>query len=585
MTGTPRETRRPAIQSPSPSANGRTRPVKKHPHANLVGRPDADTVLLPKLTRPKQEVGRARARVPAKAPDEYTLPLDAEWLERPDAGPAAAPRRRTLISRVVLALILCGQAALTLRLSNTVFQNEALYLFAGHWELAHLLHGVPSQGDFITYLPGVPALYPELGAALVNIGGLTVARAFSLAEMLVVTACAYSLTRHLFNERVALCAAALFSVSEATILLGHLATIDATSLCLLAVGTWVVVRTASWPWRAYLLAAPLVALAVAVSYSTLLYLPAVALLAGLAAVPYFGRPAMSRTLIFGGVSVLMIAMAAALAGPQFTTAVESSLSSHGTVALTQILFDSGRWAGLTIALAAFGAAAFAVRARTEPGELIMPAGDRTRRTMLGACLAGTALIAPLDQLSLHSEDSLATMIAFGAFLAAPMAGVGMARLIGDHFRRPLAGVAVFALALTLGLGQAARYPGAWADTPQLVSWLARYLQPGAHYLVEDDDIPMYYLDNRPDAQPSQFTSTYYIGYRTAHGKLLTGTAGFLAAIKAGYFRVIIYDSTVTPTLDKVLAQALEAAPNYQLTAAFTGTANSVRTTCFVWTRI
>jgi hypothetical protein len=581
MTGSPRGPKRTAVPAPSPAANGRARRLPRHPHAHLVGRPDADTVMLPAMPEPAPPPSAA-------APPDYTRPLDAILLELPGAhGPPEVPapsRRRTLISRVVLGTILCCQAALSLRLHNTVFQNEALYLFAGRWELAHWLHGAAVQGDFVSYFPGTPALYPVLGAAAADVGGLAAARGVSLAEMLGVTALLYSLTRMLFNERVALCAAAVFAVSEATILLGHLATLDATSLLLLAVAAWLVVRTASWRWRAYLLGAPLAALAVATSYSTVLFLPTLALLAGLAAIPYFGRAALSRMLIFGGVSVLLVAMAAALAGHEFISAAESTGSATGSVPLSQILADSGRWAGLGLALAVIGALAFARQPRTEPGELIMPPGSQARRAALGGCLAATMLIAPADQLLLHTENSLATLLAYGSFLSAPMAGVGLARLVGDHFRRPIAGIGVWALAITLGLGQAAQFPGAWPDAPTVVSQLQKYLKPGAQYLVEDDDVPIYYLDGRSDAQPEQFTSTYYISYRTPRGQLITGTPGYLAAIRAGYFRVIIYDSTVTPAVDKVLAQALEDSPDYRLAAAFTEKSGSFRTTCYIWVR-
>jgi Dolichyl-phosphate-mannose-protein mannosyltransferase len=597
MTSTPRSPKPTAAPTSSPSANGGTRPVKKHPHAHLVGRPDADTVLLPAVRPapaapadpgldPHERPGRAGRR-PARDRADYTLPMESVGRRAPAAGPAvqrSPTRRRTLVSRAVLAAILCCQAALSLRLHNTVFQNEALYLFAGHWELAHWLHGMPVQGDFVSYFPGTPALYPVLGAAVAEVGGLSAARALGLAEMLVVTALLYSLTRQLFNERVGLCAAAIFAVSEGTILLGHLATLDATALLLLAASCWLVVRTASWPWRAYLLAAPLAALAVATSYPVLLYVPGVAGLAGLAAAPYLGRAALSRTLVFGGTTLLLIAMAAAVAGPEFTAAAKSTGSARGAVSLGQILADSGRWAGLAFGLAAIGAIAFAWRPTTEPDELIMPPGGRSRRAALGACLAGAALIAPADQLLLHSENSLATLIAFGTFLCAPVAGVGLARLVGDHFRRPLVGILIWALALTIGLGQASQFPGAWPDGTTVVAQLSHYLKPGAHYLVEDDDVPIYYLDGNSDAEPDQFTSTYYISFPAGHQQL-TGVAGYLAAIKAGYFHVIIYDSTVTAALDKTLAQALEASPDYRLAAAFTENASGVRTTCYVWLRI
>ena len=186
-----------------------------------------------------------------------------------------------------------------MRLQNTAFGDEALYLYAGHMETAHLLHGAALQGNYATYFPGIPVLYPVLAAAANSIGGLAAARAVSLLAMLITTALLYAMTRRLFNERVGLCAAALFCVTEGTTLAGHLATNDAVSLCLLALASWIVVRTAPWRWRAYLLAAPVAALAIGTDYWALLYLPTLAALAGLAA-PYLGRTALHARWCWAG---------------------------------------------------------------------------------------------------------------------------------------------------------------------------------------------------------------------------------------------------------------------------------------------
>ena len=165
------------------------------------------------------------------------------------------------------------QAALTLRMRNTAFEDEALYLYVGHLEIAHWLHGTALQGDYPSYFSGAPVLYPVLGALFDSIGGLTAARALSLAEMLAATGLLYTMSRLLFNERVALCAAITFAVAEPTLFLGNLATYDATALCLLAVAAWLVVRTAAFRWPAYLLAAPVAVLAVAAKYASLLFVP------------------------------------------------------------------------------------------------------------------------------------------------------------------------------------------------------------------------------------------------------------------------------------------------------------------------
>ena len=66
------------------------------------------------------------------------------------------------------------------------------------------------------------------------------------------------------------------------------------------------------------------------------------------------------------------------------------------------------------------------------------------------------------------------------------------------------------------------------------------------------------------------------------GQYLTGNAGFVAAIKAGYFKVVAFDGQVTPGLDNVLASTLRADPDYRLAAAIPVNGHTV--TYYVWVR-
>ena len=503
-------------------------------------------------------------------------------------GPASFSEpsaRRTWVSRAALTAILCVQAVLSLRLQNTAFGDEGLYLYAGHMEIAHLAHGAALQGNYASYFPGVPLLYPVLGAAASGLGGLAAARAISLVAMLITTGLLYSLTRRLFNERVGLCAAVLFSVTEGTILAGRLATNDAVSLCLLAVAAWMVVRTASWRWRAYMLAMPVACLAAATDYWALLYLPTVALLAALAAHPYLGRPALVRAPVMGAIMVEVVAAGVLVAGRDYVTAAVAATASRSAAGggALQILAEAGKWGGLIAALAVLGVVGYSIRARTEPNENVALPGTRRRRIALGAVLSGTALLTLVDQLYLNTDVSLDTHLAFGLFFAAPMAGVGMARMVGDHFRRAQIGVVVWSVALILGLAQSSQLYGSWPDSSALVGELSRLLGPHDRYLVENDNVAIYYLIGRPDAQPDQFTSTYFMSYRTPDG-LLTGTPAYLAALRAGYFNVVIYDSTVTPGLDRTLSAALESDSRYRLAGTVQEDAPDFHTTCYVWVR-
>jgi hypothetical protein len=112
--------------------------------------------------------------------------------------------------------------------------------------------------------------------------------------------------------------------------------------------------------------------------------------------------------------------------------------------------------------------------------------------------------------------------------------------------------------------------------------MTRYLQPHARYLVEVDEVPIYYLRGHADAQPLQFTSTYYIGYTDAQGQFLTGNAGYVAAIKAGYFRVIAYNFQTTPAVSQVIARAVRTSPHYRLAAAIPNGNHTVIQ--YIWVR-
>ena len=162
----------------------------------------------------------------------------------PKLSGRAAVRRRALrwtdecsqaILRRPLLVVLAVQAGLSLRLvwSNTAFQDEALYLRAGHLEWARWLHQTPIP-HFPAYFSGAPVIYPPLGALADSLGGLTAARILSMCFMLGVTSLLWATTVRLYGQRAAVLAAALFATLAGTQFLGALATFDAMALFLLA---------------------------------------------------------------------------------------------------------------------------------------------------------------------------------------------------------------------------------------------------------------------------------------------------------------------------------------------------------------
>ena len=139
-----------------------------------------------------------------------------------------------------LLVVLVVQAGLSVRLvgADTAFQDEATYLWAGHLEWAHVLHGTPLP-PFPAYFSGAPVIYPPLGAA----GGQRrrAGRAPGCCRWCScsgATVAAVGRGGRLFGRRAAFFAAALFALSGPTLHLGAFATYDAMSLFLLALAAW-----------------------------------------------------------------------------------------------------------------------------------------------------------------------------------------------------------------------------------------------------------------------------------------------------------------------------------------------------------
>ena len=176
-----------------------------------------------------------------------------------------------------LVIVLAIQAALALRLvrSNSAFLDEATYIWGGHVEWAHWLHGTPIPG-YATYFSGAPVIYPPLAAIADSLGGLAGARLLSLAFMLGTTTALWGTTSRLFGRRAAVAATLLFVLLGPTQYLSAFATYDAMALFLLAVAAWLLVAARDQADSSLLLLAGIVVLvaANATKYATALFDPA-----------------------------------------------------------------------------------------------------------------------------------------------------------------------------------------------------------------------------------------------------------------------------------------------------------------------
>ena len=223
-------------------------------------------------------------------------------------------------------------------------------------------------------------------AALEQVGGITAARMLSLAEMLSITALLYSMTRRLFNERIACARRRCFSVCESAIFLGNFATYDATCLFLLAFSAWIMVRTAAFRWPVFLMAGPVAALAVAVKYAGVLFVPTIAILPPLACSPLRGRRVLFYPLAFLAAVGGLLYEGLRLGGHAYS---RPSRAPPRTVRRghpgDHVARETAEWGGVVFVLALIGTAAYVWRVRTEPEESIAPAGGRFRRLAWGWC--------------------------------------------------------------------------------------------------------------------------------------------------------------------------------------------------------
>jgi 4-amino-4-deoxy-L-arabinose transferase-like glycosyltransferase len=476
-------------------------------------------------------------------------------------GHGVRPRPDTHGSSAVrwpLGVILAAQAALSVRLvwSNTAFQDEALYLRAGHLEWSRWLHGTPIP-DFPSYFSGAPVLYPPIGALADGLGGLAAARLLSLCFMLVVTGLLWGTTRRLYGQRAALLAAGLFATLAGTQFLGAFATYDAMALCLLAVATWLGVRAADSERRVRLIlliaAGAILAVADAVKYATVLFTPVVLIAVALAVRRRRDQGAgLTAFLVMLGSWAALVIAAVAVGGRDYWLGITTSTLERpvSTAAVTAVLHRSYVWTSLILVLALLGA--------------ILAVRGEARGKLLPAALGAAGLLAPAAQAALHTTVSLQKHVVFGAWFAAIAAGYAMARLSRVDPGQGWAAVMALPIAASTlfgSMGQAASLYQVWPNSARAMTALrsAVEVHPG-HYLAEDYDVEAYYL--RADAPWQRWSNTYYFSYRGAP----PGPASYDAAIGHRYFSLVILDFGDTAAADRQITAAMRRSGDYYILA-------------------
>lgn len=548
--------------------------VPEHVPGHVPENGPAPTVPQPTVspTTPWPAAGGRRYRIPEVPASAWT---------------AAASRRRSWVSRCLLLGILIIQAVLSLRLHNTAFEDEALYLVAGHLNLDHLLHGGPAHPEFAQYFSGSPMLYPPLAAAVDGTFGLAGARLIGFVCMIACTGLVYSTSRLLFNERVGLAAAGAFAIAQSTLFLGNFATYDPPAVFLLALSAWLMVRCANRRvWAAYVFGPPLLALAVAVKYAALLYVPVVVALGFLVTFRRRRVDAFLRLLVIPALTAALLAGALLRAGDGYLNALSHTTTERptGGDSVGALLAHAAEWGGVLFALALLGTVLYTRRPRM--GEVAGGYDSRGPgwrwRLLLGALLTTAALLAPAYQIHLHTGVSLHKHIGYGLLFAAPMAGVGLTRLVGAHFRNPQIGILIWVTLLVLGMSQSQTRYEVWPDSRPVVATLRAQLRPNGRYLAESSWVSMYYL--RTVTRTGQWTSTYTISYTDSEGRRLTGEPAYRSALAAGYFDVVELDGTDTPSLDRTLIAELRTNSHYRLLARLPYHAGGATGAFDVWVR-
>lgn len=457
-----------------------------------------------------------------------------------------------------LLTVLVVQALLSLRLawSNTAFQDEALYLRAGHLEWARWLHNAPIP-NFPAYFSGVPGLYPPLAALADSAGGLAAARLLSLCFMLGATTLLWATAARLYGQRAALLAAALFATLAGTQFLGAFATYDAMALFLLALAAWLGVRSADcqrWTRATLLITTGVLLVAAdAVKYATALFTPVVIVVVAMTVWRRHGRAAgLTAGLTVLGSWLLLVIVAITAGGREYWLGITTSTLARpqSSVPVTAVLHRAYVWTSLILVLAVLGA--------------VLSYRGEARGKLLVSVLAAAGLLAPAEQARLHTAVSLQKHVVFGAWFASIAAGYAMARLSRvDHGYgwAPVMALPIAASTLFGSMGQAASLFQVWPNAADAVTLLRAEmgLHPG-NYLAEDYDVEAYYL--RADLPWQRWSSTYHFSYPGTR----TGEASYRAAIDRHYFSLVILNFGDTTAVDRQITADMRHAGGYYVLA-------------------
>lgn len=442
--------------------------------------------------------------------------------------------RREIITALPLAVILVFQSVLSLSLQNTAFQDEALYLYAGRQYFLQLLGGPAVAEPYGRYFSGLPFLYPLLAGALDNYGGLEVARLFSLLCMLLTTVLIFWITKCMFGRNSAVVAAVLFSVQGPILFLGRLATYDAMCILLLTLGLFFAIRADTIRGlRNWFILAIVLMLAVLSKYAGLLFVPPILAVLGWKTIQGHGlRRGIAISLWrIGIITTVMILSAVLLAASNRDIAEGLNSTTTARVALivatqSALLQRAVVIAGPLVLLALLGC---------------ILSGRKS--ILVNLIFLGATLLAPAYHIYKTEIVSMHKHMAFSILFAAPLAGYAVTRLAGldraaEPQRRWTIALVIGLATFSLGFTQARGFYSEWSDSSDLITMLRTQVRPNGRILAEESEVPRYYLQDIVSFW--QWNNLYWFYYTDKQGLALQDTGAYKAAIREGYWDLIVF---------------------------------------------
>lgn len=463
------------------------------------------------------------------------------------------------LSRWSLPLILVFQGlASWILLKNTVFQDEALYLYAGE-QIWHHWTGGPATDTYSYFFSGYPYVYPIIGGMLNMIGGLELARSFSTICMFVVTASGYYVTKKLFNQKSATYAALFFSFQGPVLFLSRLATYDPLCLCFLALATALAVNAsqAQRPWRA-LGIGPLLVLAFGAKYAALLFMPSIlAILIGCTWIRQGGVSSLRRgmlgvlsLIVVGTLTVVLVLHLdpAVIHAVWETTANRTITQVNPRLTLTEHI----------IAMVGFS---FLVG-------LVGLLFARKKSLLIALLLLSSALLVPAYHIYKGELISLDKHLGFSMFFVMPVAGYALASLSGyqkvfSSERFWLSSMAICLMLFLIGVPEAQAMYASWPPTTALTYMLNTQVRPSkGRYLAEQFEVSRYNLQN--DTYNWQWTGLDFFEYTDKQGHYYSGNDAYIHAINDGYFDLIQLNYGYNRSTAFIINAAIQQSNKYDL---------------------